>query len=249
MPAVTSTASLGQQAAEREFALTREQWQQRSEEARRRAERFVESSRADPQPPLPANGRLFPDSELTRKQWQARTVEARRQYEGFVASIGTPPSGASPSSESFADSKLTREQWLQRVENARRRSEEFVANARVEPTDPLSRDLQQREASERAMNDPTLQPGDIVSTDRGLVVFIGRDEERKPGDFRAAGGRISNSRDTGSPITARPAQTGRFTAAQTDWSRYGEASAGIGRYQPTFARACSQILVNIVSIA
>lgn len=31
------------------------------------------------------------------------------------------------------------------------------------------------------MNDPTLQVGDIVSTERGLVVFFGRTEKRQPG--------------------------------------------------------------------
>lgn len=186
MSAVTPTTSSGQQAAEPEFALTRQQWQQRVEEARRRTEGFVESSRADPQRPLPANSSPSSDSAVTRDQWQARMEEARRQSESFVASLRASSSGMFPSSDSSAESGLAREQWQQQVEIARRRSEEFVANALVEPPEPPSRDLQQREASERAMNDPTLQPGDMVSTDKGMVVFVGRDEERKPGDFRAA---------------------------------------------------------------
>jgi hypothetical protein len=78
---------------------------------------------------------------------------------------------------------LTREQWQQRVETARRRSEGFLANARTQaqsspPPEPL-----QTEASERVVNDPTLRPGDIVATDRGFFVFVGRDEEHQSADF------------------------------------------------------------------
>ena len=90
--------------------------------------------------------------------------------------------------ENFPDSALTGEQWQQRVQDARRRSEEFVANARTQTVDPPSSDKEDAEAADqRAMNDPSLQRGDIIATSQGFVVFVGRDNhERQPGDFLPA---------------------------------------------------------------
>jgi hypothetical protein len=90
--------------------------------------------------------------------------------------------------ENFPDSALTGEQWQQRVQDARRRSEEFVANARTQTVDPPSSDKEDAEAADqRAMNDPSLQRGDIIATSQGFVVFVGRDnQERQPGDFLPA---------------------------------------------------------------
>jgi len=87
--------------------------------------------------------------------------------------------------ESFPDSALTRGQWQQRVQDARRRSEEFVANARTQTADPPPSDKEDAEAADqRAMNDPSLQRGDIIATSQGFFVFVGRDSEvRQPGDF------------------------------------------------------------------
>jgi lysozyme family protein len=87
--------------------------------------------------------------------------------------------------ENFPDAALTSEQWQQRVRDARRRSEEFVANARTQTADPPPSDKADAEAADqRAMNDPSLQRGDIIATSRGFLVFVGRDsEERQPGDF------------------------------------------------------------------
>jgi lysozyme family protein len=87
--------------------------------------------------------------------------------------------------ENFPDAALTGEQWQQRVQDARRRSEEFVANARTQTADPLPSDNEDAKAADqRAMNDPSLQRGDIIATSRGFLVFVGRDsEERQSGDF------------------------------------------------------------------
>src|SRR5882757_569709 len=86
--------------------------------------------------------------------------------------------------EDFPDSELTSAQWQQRVQDARRRSEEFVANARTQPADPPSDKEDAAAADQRAMNDPSLQRGDIIATSQGFLVFVGRDsEERQPGDF------------------------------------------------------------------
>ena len=87
--------------------------------------------------------------------------------------------------ENFPDSALTAEQWQQRVQDARRRSEEFVANARTRAADspPLEKEDAQA-ADQRAMNDPSLQRGDIIATSQGFFVFVGRDsDERRPSDF------------------------------------------------------------------
>lgn len=86
--------------------------------------------------------------------------------------------------ENFPDAALTSEQWQQRVQDARRRSEEFVANARTQTADPPSDKEDAEAADQRAMNDPSLQRGDIIATSQGFLVFVGRDsEERQPGDF------------------------------------------------------------------
>jgi hypothetical protein len=86
--------------------------------------------------------------------------------------------------EDFPDQSLTREQWQQRVQDARRRSEEFVATAREQrPDAPITPVQKEQEAADRALNDPTLQQGDVISTGKGFVVFVGRDEEHRPNDF------------------------------------------------------------------
>jgi hypothetical protein len=91
-------------------------------------------------------------------------------------------------SENFSDSALTAEQWRQRVQDARRRSEEFVANTRAQTADPASSDKEDAEAADRrAMNDPSLQRGDIIATSKGFLVFVGRDSDaRQPSDFLPA---------------------------------------------------------------
>ncbi len=88
--------------------------------------------------------------------------------------------------EEFPDSSLTREQWQQRVQDARRHSEEFVANARVRPEASTTPAQEETEAAGRALNDPTLRQGDVISTGKGFVVFVGRDEEHRPNDFLSA---------------------------------------------------------------
>lgn len=85
--------------------------------------------------------------------------------------------------EDLAASNLTRKEWRQRVDEARRRSEAFVANARSQDAAPFSPSQLEREAMARAMLDPTLRPGDIVATDKGFAMFVGKDEKHQPGDF------------------------------------------------------------------
>jgi lysozyme family protein len=76
----------------------------------------------------------------------------------------------------FSDATLTQQQWRERVEDARRRSEAFVAQARSHTIHSVQSDQEDPELTDQlAMNDPSLKPGDIVSTSQGLLVFIGRD--------------------------------------------------------------------------
>jgi hypothetical protein len=98
----------------------------------------------------------------------------------------TSPPCVGQESEEFPDQSLTREQWQQRVQDARRRSEEFVANSRERADTPITPVQKDTEAADRALNDPTLQQGDVISTGKGFVVFIGRNEEHRPNDFLTA---------------------------------------------------------------
>jgi hypothetical protein len=87
--------------------------------------------------------------------------------------------------ESFPDAEITGDHWQQRVQDARRRSEQFVARARTRVPEPLSTDKEEAEASDqRAMNDASLQRGDIISTSKGFFRFVGGDNDgRQASDF------------------------------------------------------------------
>ncbi len=82
---------------------------------------------------------------------------------------------------------MSRQQWRERVAEAKRRAREYAVERRSRPApDPPSRAEEERLASERVLNDDSLQRGDIVATDRGLFVFQGQpDQERRSGDFHA----------------------------------------------------------------
>ena len=86
-----------------------------------------------------------------------------------------------------APPEISREAWRERVMEARRRAKATAAERRANPQlyvaipeDP------ERVATERVLNDDSLQRGDIVSTKNGLFVFQGRgDQPRRTGDFVA----------------------------------------------------------------
>jgi lysozyme family protein len=64
--------------------------------------------------------------------------------------------------------------WQQRVQDARRRSEELVANARMRTADPPPSEKDEAEAADqRALNESSVQPGDIVATNQDFFVFVG----------------------------------------------------------------------------
>jgi hypothetical protein len=64
-----------------------------------------------------------------------------------------------------------------RVEQARRRAEELVVNARMHAAipPPPSEKEEAEAASQRALNDPSLQHGGIIATGQGFFVFVGRE--------------------------------------------------------------------------
>jgi hypothetical protein len=93
-----------------------------------------------------------------------------------LSTLGSPTGLAEEIQES-AETVVSRQEWQSRVEDARRRSEEFVARARagtLEPLQGIEDDIKAADA--RALNDPSLKRGDIVSTSKGFFVFVGRDE-------------------------------------------------------------------------
>jgi hypothetical protein len=81
-------------------------------------------------------------------------------------------------------SQISREQWQAQIKAARERSAIVRRERRfVVPQLPTSDELAE-EASRRVLEDDSLRPGDVVSTNRGLFRFQGLpDRERKPDDF------------------------------------------------------------------
>jgi hypothetical protein len=95
---------------------------------------------------------------------------------------------AEQDSRSASDASLSEQQWRQRVEDARARSAEFVAKAKAGTAEVESSSEEDEQlADQRAMNDPSLRAGDIVSTSKGFLVFQGLDDgARQWRDFRSA---------------------------------------------------------------
>jgi len=87
--------------------------------------------------------------------------------------------------QSGAPADMSRTEWGERVAEAKRRAREVrLAQRRRAVFDEPSIADEERLASERVLNDDSLQSGDIVSTNKGLFVFKGRpDLERSDGDF------------------------------------------------------------------
>jgi hypothetical protein len=97
----------------------------------------------------------------------------------------------SAASKSQQEVTSNRQAWQEYVRDEKRRIQELAAQRRPSGfQDPVASVYgQDRWASERALNDITLERGDIVVTDRGAFVFKGRPlVERAPSDFEALGG-------------------------------------------------------------
>jgi hypothetical protein len=73
------------------------------------------------------------------------------------------------------DSLIPRDGRKRRIDDARKRAEQARRDWQLNP--PLrsfAPDPPEKIATERVLGDDTLQPGDIVSTDKGLFLFRGR---------------------------------------------------------------------------
>jgi len=70
--------------------------------------------------------------------------------------------------------EMSRDEWKMRIEEARRRIAAERRERRLGLRAPAEQDLAKiaaERALERALNDTTLEPGDIVSTSKGFLVF------------------------------------------------------------------------------
>lgn len=86
-----------------------------------------------------------------------------------------PPSEPEPS----------RDQWRQRIDDARQRAKEASRERREHPElyKPVPEDPD-LVATERILNDESLQRGDIVTTKKGMFVYQGQtDQPRRKQDF------------------------------------------------------------------
>lgn len=84
-----------------------------------------------------------------------------------------------------SEPELTREEWRQRIEDARRRGKEVASERRKHPEFylPVPEDPE-IVATERVLNDESLQRGDIISTKKGMFIYQGRpDQPRREQDF------------------------------------------------------------------
>ncbi|MGL3111380.1 hypothetical protein [Bradyrhizobium sp. BR 1432] len=84
-----------------------------------------------------------------------------------------------------SEPEVTRDEWRQRIEDARRRAKEVSRERREHPElyKPIPEDPD-LVASERLLNDESLQRGDIVATKKGMFVYQGRSEQpRRDHDF------------------------------------------------------------------
>ncbi|WP_247426604.1 hypothetical protein [Bradyrhizobium sp. 139] len=84
-----------------------------------------------------------------------------------------------------SEPELTRDEWRQRIENARRRGKEVARERREHPESymPFPEDPE-IVATERVLNDDSLQRGDIIATKKGMFIYQGRsDQPRREQDF------------------------------------------------------------------
>ena len=84
-----------------------------------------------------------------------------------------------------SEPELTRDQWRQRIDEARQRAKEASRERREHPDlyKPVPEDPD-LVATERILNDESLQRGDIVTTKKGMFIYQGRtDQPRREQDF------------------------------------------------------------------
>ena len=89
---------------------------------------------------------------------------------------------------------VPRSEWLANVEESRRRIEQMRREGRSFVPPPPTQEEIAKETFQRAVEDESLRSGDIVATDRGLLVFKGR----------SSGQRTLNDFVPLNPATAKP---------------------------------------------
>jgi hypothetical protein len=105
---------------------------------------------------------------------------------GCRAQADTPDDQAAISEAPQLWSNLTPEQWREHIREETRRVQELQRQRRLDRSQDSVERLSQEgsQASDRVLNDDTLESGDIVVTNKGVFVFKGqKDEQRGPGDF------------------------------------------------------------------
>ena len=105
-----------------------------------------------------------------------------------IFALGFQSAGAQVVTPEYPYAAESREERAARLEAARRRVDEYRARAKARRGVPRSYEelVKERELREweRVLTDPSLQPGDIFSTSKGIFVFKGRsDVERRREDF------------------------------------------------------------------
>lgn len=110
------------------------------------------------------------------------------------------------SSDDTPDWQLSIALWRERVETARKRTEAFVADARARQENPApSSDDQTSSIDHRIINDDNLQPGDIIATSKGFLVFMGHGEsERALGDLQSIPETAPNAKAAGDNLRGSP---------------------------------------------
>ena len=119
-----------------------------------------------------------------RTLWLAAAVMASCSVLPSASSLAQDSIGTSSSDDETLAS-ISREEWRQRVQEAKQRAREAAIERRNHPElyVPVPEDPE-LSATERVLNDESLQQGDIVATKRGLFVFRGRsDQPRREDDF------------------------------------------------------------------
>jgi hypothetical protein len=84
-----------------------------------------------------------------------------------------------------SEPELTRGEWRQQIEDGRRRAKEVSRERREHPElyKPVPEDPE-IVATERILNDESLQRGDIIATKKGMFIYQGRsDQPRGEQDF------------------------------------------------------------------
>jgi hypothetical protein len=81
-------------------------------------------------------------------------------------------------------SEPSREEWRERVEAARQKAREIALERRNHPElYVVPEEDPERIATDRVLSDQSLQPGDIVSTKKGLFVFRGHPDQPRKTSF------------------------------------------------------------------